>query len=248
MKTYCALLTITALLFVACNNPIAKSNDTPIGEGGTQERIKEKDELNLSDFVPCTECEFEGKLVNPLPKEWNDAEKELYKVTIDFYEQTSGFLFTSEMIDLYASSGPSACHDRFIKAISGELQSTGNIVSSEDPIGSFGWRNRFDESAVLQMKASMPCMVEEKMPSKDSKGYDNWEKRVFKCIDVVFDAGLPVCFYVERPTIQDSTSAIVRLRLYDTVDTNGVPHLVSGYYLYFDKVAGEWLFSLRRDR
>jgi hypothetical protein len=248
MKTYFAYLIFIATLLFACNKPTAQPTESPKSEEGTRESNKGNEELNISDFVPCTDCEFEGKFVNPLPKDWSDAEKELYRVAIDFWEQTTGFLFTSEMIELYKSAGPTACRDRFVKVISGELKSTENTVASEDPIRTFGWRNRFEESAVGQMKASDPCEAGISEPNPGTESYDKWEREVYKCIDIVFHAGIPACFYVERPIIHDPNSAIVRLRLYDTVDSKGVPHLESGHYLYFDKVDGTWLFSMRRDK
>jgi hypothetical protein len=240
MKTYCAFLIFVATLLVACNRQATQPTGSDVS--------KDREQLNISDFVPCTDCEFEGELVNPLPEEWSETEKELYRVTIDFWEETTGFLFTSEMIDLYKQSGPAACRDRFVKVISGELKGDGSTVESEDPIRTFGWRERFEESAIEQMKVSDPCKVGIPEPNPGTESYATWEGDVYRCIDIVFHAGVPACFYVERPIIHDSQSAIVRLRLYDAVDSKGVPHLESGHYLYFSKVNNVWLFSMRRDK
>ena len=83
---------------------------------------------------------------------------------------------------------------------------------------------------------------------KELEEHAAWERKVFKCLDVVFDAGVPACIYVDRPIVHDPSTAIVKFRLYDVVDAEGVPHPVSAYYLYFSKVDGRWLFTMRRDR
>jgi hypothetical protein len=248
MKTYRALLIFIATVLVACNIPTAQPTSSSKSEEGTKGNSKKKGELNISAFVPCIDCEFEGELVNPLPKDWSDSEKELYRVMIDFWEQTTGFLFTSEMIELYKSEGPEACQDRFVKVISGELKSNENTVAGEDPIRAYGWRDHFGKSAIGQMQAAHTCEVEEAEPAIGTEAYDKWKKAVFKCIDIVFYAGEPVCFYVERPIIHDPNTAIVRLRLYDTVDSEGYLHLVSAFCFYYKQVNGDWHFELRRDK
>jgi len=205
--------------------------------------------LNISQFVPCTVCNGEGKLVNPLPADWTPTEKELYGVAIDFWEQTTDFIFSEEMLTQYVVNGPEACHQRLVDAISGEAEKAGNGVASEDGIRAFGWRNRFEESAVEQVKVSAACPDRYPEPSmKELEEHAAWERKVFKCLDVVFDAGVPACIYVDRPIVHDPSTAIVKFRLYDVVDAEGVPHPVSAYCLYFSKVDGRWLFTMRRDR
>jgi hypothetical protein len=247
MKKYSVFLISVAILLGACRQQIAQPAESPRSEEGLPNG-KGNQGLNISDFVPCTDCEFDGELVNPLPEVWSDTEKELYRVTIDFWEQTTSFLFSSEMVDLYKSSGSAACRDRFVKVIGGELKNSGNTVASEDPIRPFGWRNRFQESAILQMESSEPCSVEGPLPMSGTESYDKWEEEVCKCLDIVFHAGVPVCFYVERPILQDSQSAVVRLRLYDTVDSEGGLHMASGHFLHFENVDGVWLFSMRGEK
>ncbi len=247
MKTYSFLLISIAILLGACSKQIAQPADSPKSQEGVPPD-KESQGLNISDFVPCTDCEFDGELVNPLPEGWSDTEKELYRVTIDFWEQTTSFLFNAEMIELYKSEGVGACRDRFVKVLRGDLKNSGNTVASEDPVKTFGWRNRFQESAIGQIESSEPCTVEGSVPMSGTESYDKWEREVYKCLDILFHAGVPVCFYIERPILHDSQSAVVRLRLYDMVDSEGGPHMASGHFLHFDKVDGVWLFSMRGDK
>jgi hypothetical protein len=238
MRNLSIFLFVVSFL-AACNSQPQSSNSNNVHDG---------EELNIRDFGPCMNCENEGLLVNPTPQDWTAAEKDFYNIGLQFWEQTTNFLFTSEMLALYTQKGARACHDRFIGVISGKVGSDGNSVSMEDDIRWYGWRNQFDESAISQMRAAEPC--EEDLPEpeiEDTEAHDQWMNSVFKCIDVVFRAGVPACMYVERPILRNSTTAIIRLKLYDTVDAKGVPHLVSAFYYYFEKMENKWFFTMRRD-
>jgi hypothetical protein len=237
MKTSIVFFVFAVVLLFSCNRQ-TESADSNKGKG--------EEELNISDFVPCTVCEFEGELVNPLPEDWSELEKELYRVAIDFWEETTGFLFASDMTDLYKTAGPEACQDRFVKVISGELQSNGGMVASEDPIRTYGWRDRFQESAIRQMVVEDPCEVAEPETRLGIAEHMKWLGEVYKCIDIVFHAGTPECLFVERPIVDDSSFSIVGLRLYDSVDGKGVPHLASRFRFYFKRVNGVWHLALRK--
>lgn len=237
MKNHLVINVFALCLLLACNRQAAPNEAVPDSRA---------EELNIADFVECEDCEFEGELVNPLPDDWSDAEKEIYHVAIDFWNETTGFLFDYRMRDLYLQKGPVACHERFISVITGELQGDGGPVASEDPIRGYAWRNRFQESAIEQLRVSTPCTIETPQPPRESAAYHAWDRAVFKCIDFVFNAGDPVCFFVERPDVYLPQAASVRLRWYDSADPNGVPHLVSAHNLFFEKVDETWQFSMRR--
>lgn len=251
MKDRIFIYLIAVLATVGCNRQnttFDTKKDTLREELKASDDTKKetwREELKVSDLVPCTICESEGYLVNPVPKDWSDIEKELYEEMIFFWEETTGFLFSSQMESVYLDEGVDAFKEKFISIIRAGYEDVEGVRWS--------FRSRFTPEAISQIGVMDVCDDLPPPPPHDLEGgaynpdYHRWSNEWCRCVDLLFDTGVPDYLYVERPVIT-SIHGIVPFRLYYEDDGSGNPKLQSRFCFYFVKEKDRWVFDMRRSR
>jgi hypothetical protein len=192
------------------------------------------------DFVACSDIDGGQYLVAPLEEEWTDDEKAFYHMGLNFWGEVTRLLWSAPLVNLYMDSGPNVYLQRVAEVLEGKHG--GNPEVKE-----FGWKDKFTEDGVYNTVSFPPCDSVESPPNsyENPEAYGKWQKKMRRCLDIVFDLGDPCCFVVEKPLVRP-TSGIVTLKLLESSESGIYAHLFARLELYFDRVGEQWHYAFRK--
>lgn len=202
------------------------------------------------EFGFCNQCRDTTILINPVPLGWTEMQKEMYEVAFSFWSETSEFLFSNSMQQIYHEVGFNAYRDAFLAVASVDHPSNENPPKDLALSGEkFGWRGRYQVSAINQLQSATECgeTIGSEKP-RQGPGDNADSPSLLHCIDFVFHSGEVLGVKIEPPIVQDSVTAVVFLSFYSDLEADKRLKKTARHAFYFEKEGVEWQFVMRRDR
>jgi hypothetical protein len=232
MKAGLYITFLFGTLLAACN----KGNTSYASDGKFREGV----DFVVGDLVACDDIDGGEYLVAPLNQEWTEEEKMFYHLSLNFWDETTAFLWSAPMVIRYMDSGPNAYLQCVAEVLEGQHKNNAEVRE-------FGWRTKFTEDARYNTLAYPPCDSVDFLSNvyDDPDEYNKWQKSLRKCLDIVFGVGDPCCFVVEKPIIRDN-AGIVTLKLLESEKSHVFAHLFARLELYFEREGGQWYYAARK--